>query len=63
MNLNKGTTAVESECLNRTLYYDMGQVQNYKYSVHYVGQMMLYLTTVAAAEHLQSIDPCTGITH
>ena len=36
VNLNNRTTAVEKELLNRTLYYDMGQDQNYKSSVNYV---------------------------
>ena len=34
VNLNNRTTTVEKELHNRTLYYDMGQVQNYQYSVN-----------------------------
>ena len=47
VNLNNRATAIEKEPLQRTLYYDMGQVQNYKYSVNYAGQIMLYLMTVS----------------
>ena len=43
INQNKRTTAVEKELLNQTLYFDVGQVQSYKYSVNYVGQIMVYL--------------------
>ena len=53
VNLNNRTTAVEWEPLNRTLYYDMGQVQNFKYSVNYVGQIMLYLVTISY-QHLST---------
>ena len=38
MNLHNRTTVVERELLNRTLYYDMEQVQNYKHNVNYVRQ-------------------------
>ena len=38
MNLNNRTITAERELLNRTLYYDMEQVQNYRYSVNYVEQ-------------------------
>ena len=51
VNLSNRTTAVEKELLNRTLYYDMGQVQNYKYSVNYLGHIMLYLMTISE-QHL-----------
>ena len=47
MNLNNRTTLVESEILNRNLHYDMGQVQNYKYSINYVGKIILYLMTIS----------------
>ena len=45
------TTVVEKELLNRTLHYDMGQVQNYKYSVNFVRQIMLYIMTISE-QHL-----------
>ena len=34
MKLSNRTTAVEREILNRTLYYDMTEVHNYKYNIN-----------------------------
>ena len=53
MTLNNRTIAVKRQHLKQTLYYDMGEVQNYRYSVKYVGQPMLYLLTVCE-QHLCS---------
>ena len=50
-NLNNRTAAAEKEIPKRTLYYDVEQVQNYKHSVNYVGQIMLYLMTMSE-QHL-----------
>ena len=47
MNLNNRTMPVERELLHKTLYSDMGQVQNYKYSVIYGRQAMLCLMTIS----------------
>ena len=50
ITVNNRTIAVERKLLKRTVYYDMGQVQNYEYSVSYVGQRILYMMTLS--EHL-----------
>ena len=42
LNLNNRTIAVEREPLNRTLYYDMSQVQISRYSDNYIGKTILY---------------------
>ena len=47
MNLNNRKTAAKKRILNRTLYYDLGKIQNYGYSINYVGQMMLSLMTIS----------------
>ena len=54
VNLYNRASRVERELLNSIWYYHMGQVQNYKYSVNYVGQIMVYLMTIS--EHLSICD-------
>ena len=54
-NLNNRTTAVEKEICNRTLHFYMGKIQNYGYSINYVGQIMLYLVTISE-QHLSIFE-------
>ena len=46
MSLNNRSTAFQRELLNRSLFYDTGQVQDHKYNADYAGLTMLHLMAV-----------------
>ena len=45
-NWKNRTRAVVEEIFKGTLHHDIGQVKHYGYSIHYLGQMMIYLMTM-----------------
>ena len=51
INLKDRTTVVKQDNLKRTLYYNMGKIQSYKFSINYVVQIMFYLRTISE-QHL-----------